>query len=322
MPKEKLVGIKNNVITKIINKELVFRDRDFAESYLAKFKEQNKTFPKYSTEDGDAFVVWIYDYELTQLEITKGYAGNFALIFIEEDSNQFIVTIKKIPIQLKEHPTNRKPKFISKHNPKIEKIATSKLKFENIDNAREYLKGLAKGHILSEKHNGLGDDGIVMWIKGFQVTKEEAREGLLGNYAKIFITEEGGYYYVSLEKLFIKEHPQRKRGLKAHPDMGNPKIRNLDKNKYDTFDQAKEVLDEIAQTYPKAVRNQGDRLFVNIFSKTFGSPPIRSHVLDIILHNGKYQITIKENVKSPTLHNKKIDEFCFSTFYLDFFSKK
>lgn len=102
----------------------------------------------------------------------------------------------------------------------------------------------------------INDTSLVVWIKGFELTKSERKEGRVGNFAKIYFSVDKGKHSLLYEKLAveIERHPQKKRQFagKASPDEGFETIRFAIKGKqFKSLADGLNSLNILCKTFPK-----------------------------------------------------------------------
>lgn len=127
---------------------------------------------------------------------------------------------------------------------------------------------------------------LKLWIKGFGVSEEDEKKGFLGNYALLRVTAlEGGKWTITAEKLDVpaKNHPQRKRIIRHHPNWGHPVLRNVKKKKlYPSPEEARKALLQLHEEFPDVSIPNNDKLFIITYARTTdGSNPIQKIVLEI-----------------------------------------
>lgn len=176
-------------------------------------------------------------------------------------------------------------RLATEKNPTIEAVINGLFRLENREQAVQKIEALDENFITSSKlPPSKIEGGIKLWIRGYQITKDEEKEGYLGNYAEVAPKEiEGGKYTLSCDKLDVKlkYHPQRKRPKKKHPDWGHPCLRLVKKKKvFETIEDAQRVLGQLHEEFPNISIPAVNKLFIIIYSKS-EKPPVQKYILEI-----------------------------------------
>jgi hypothetical protein len=209
---------------------------------------------------------------------------------------------------------NQVKKLATERNPNIEAAIKGLFSFETKDQAIERLNSIEGNFIVSAKLPKDDDNSIKLWIRGYQIDKEEEKKGFLGNFAKLSIAEtKEGKFTIKGEKqkIALKYHPQRKRPKRKHPDWGHPCLRLVKKEHvFETIEEAQNLLNQIHEDHPEVTIPSVNKLFVIIYSKAT-KPPVTKYVFEIkAAKEGGYFIAYTENnyqkKKLPT--NKTSDK--------------
>lgn len=155
----------------------------------------------------------------------------------------------------------------------------------------------------------------IIWVRGYDVTEDEAKSGCIGNYAILYVDETmDGKYTVAAQKVIADaaRHPQRKRKKSKHPDWGYWVLRRIKKNwRYDSIDEAYSDLMTLAEDFPEVSIPAQNKLYTIIYRKMpDDSLPLFRVVLEVeALKEGGFTITCKENTfKRKETKAKKVEE--------------
>ncbi len=214
--------------------------------------------------------------------------------------------------------------------------------FRKIVFARKKLDVIADRYVTSRKNAELRKDELMLWIRNYDVSQEDRKNGYKGNYARIFIKEvdpgdaddpdgilfaEKGYT-LCVEKIDrpIHKHPQRRVVKKRHPNWGHPILRDI-KNRQEksgkpyTRFEAKEELRRLHIAYPDVSIPAADTLYIMVYSKekelAGGSDykPIQKIILEIKeVDEDQYKIEWRPNPVEGVLERDKINMASFSFF--------
>lgn len=214
--------------------------------------------------------------------------------------------------------TDTRPRYASVRHPPIAAIIKGLYRFENEKTALKRLEALRGRYVLSRRQGiKIKDDDprkpkidpnkeIVLWIRGFQITKHEEEKGYLGNFATLHVKDMWDQRYtIKADKLIVepKFHPQRKRLQKRHPNWGHPIMRKIQGEfLYPTVTEAAQDLQRLHEEFPDISIPTGDKLYIMAYTRkgTEGGAPIKKLVLEIKLRpDGKCTIEWRENVKKP-----------------------
>jgi len=154
-----------------------------------------------------------------------------------------------------ENNTSNNKRLATEKNPSVEAIVNSLFRLENEEQAIEKINALKDNFIISSKLPPSDDaNAIKLWIRGYKITEDEEKKGVLGNYAEIRPLQlADGKFTLSAKKLDIalKFHPQRKRPKGKHPDWGHPCLRQVKKKKvFETIEEAQKILGQLHEEYP------------------------------------------------------------------------
>lgn len=182
-----------------------------------------------------------------------------------------------------------KPRYADVSDPTLEAIIYQLFRFNTEAQAQEKLDSLKETYITS-KHQIPKQDhpSIILWVRGYEVTKEEEEKGGFGNFALISYKKlEDGKLTLYAMKLDadVKRHPQRKRLKQPHPNWGHPILRRVKPKKkvYETVEEAQGMLEQLHSEFPDISIPVPNKLFIIIYSRQT-KPPIQKYVLEIKAH--------------------------------------
>ena len=155
---------------------------------------------------------------------------------------------------------------------------------------------------------------IILWVKGYGLTKEEEEEGFLGNFGRIYIkkTEEGKFTLL-LEKIEkpIRLHPQKKRNRHKHPNWAHHVLRKIKKGHVYTIPtEATEDLEILHEEFPDISIPAKGKLFIMVYKKpeNEGDIPVEKIVLEQkLMQDGTVIIEWKANERKK-LESAYIEE--------------
>lgn len=176
-------------------------------------------------------------------------------------------------------------RLATEKNPTIEAVINGLFRLENLEQAISKIKALRENFIISSKLPPSKDEnGIKLWIRGYKITKDEEKQGYLGNYAEVTPFKlADGKYTLTAEKqdVKLKFHPQRKRPKKKHPDWGHPCMRLIKRGKsFETIEDAQRILGQLHEEFPNISIPAVNKLFIIIYSNS-EKPPVQKYILEI-----------------------------------------
>lgn len=129
----------------------------------------------------------------------------------------------------------RQRAYASLANPTIYAAVKSLYSFANLQQAERRLTQIKHDFVTSKQSEIVTDaNAIIIWIAGFEVSKEEKSAGYKGNFAILkSAPKEDDRFTISATKLFsdLKLHPQRRLTRQKHPNWGNPILRDIKKQR-------------------------------------------------------------------------------------------
>ncbi len=198
-------------------------------------------------------------------------------------------------------PKKKKKVLANIKSPLIEAVIHQRFAFSTKEDAIDKVMQIGERFVRSSLSESVDANATVIWIRGFEVTADEAKQGCIGNYAVIQVDETpDGKYTVGARKLEIEpaKHPQRKRRKGKHPDWGYWVLRRVQKSwRYGSIDEAYSDLMKLAEDFPEVTIPSQNKIYTIIYRKTFdGSLPLFRVILEVeALPEGGFTITCREN---------------------------
>ena len=194
----------------------------------------------------------------------------------------------------------RKKKYATINNPNSEAVVSKNFRFADYEQAMERLRHIKETFVNSRKYvDQQGEANIVIWIKGFEVDKDEEKRGYSGNFAKISCERlEDGKFTLIAEKLLtpLENHPQKRRPKKQHPNWGHPVLRSVKKKRiYKTIEDARSEIEVLHTEFPETTIPLTNKLYLMIYDRST-KPPVQKYTLEIhIADEGGYYLTCVPN---------------------------
>ncbi len=201
-------------------------------------------------------------------------------------------------------------RYASTRHPTIAAAIAGTYSFTDIEKARQHLSVLSEHFVLSRQQEGGGDQGIILWIKGYELTGQEKKDGFTGNFACISIVSKGdGKFTLKTDKVAseLKYHPQRKRAKHKHPNWGHPILRSVKKQRiYPTVEHAQNELQLLHEEYPDVTIPLTGKIYVIIYGRQY-KPPAKKWILEIKVHDegGFYIDAVPNDYQAPQERSKQ-----------------
>jgi hypothetical protein len=163
----------------------------------------------------------------------------------------------------------------------------------------------------------MADDAVVLWIKGFEISKKDTDAGLLGHFAHVSVVrQKDGSYGFGVEKIEgDATHPERRRTPQRHPNWGHPVLRSVEKKRvYPTMEEAIGELIYLQQEYPEVAVPGKDSLTIGIYGRAEEKTArrVKRYVLAVEKVAKGWVISLSEKKpklrKPKTADEKKADE--------------
>jgi hypothetical protein len=146
---------------------------------------------------------------------------------------------------------------------------------------------------------------VVMWIRGYGLSDEDRKNGVLGHFAMISCHKVAADKWSFNVKKLVDDapHPQKRRTPQQHPNWGHPILRSVEKKKvYPTIEAAQGELVLLQQEYPHVAVPGAGCLFIAIYERGEDKKArrVKRYVLEIEpLKEGGYVIAAKEKKPKP-----------------------
>lgn len=201
--------------------------------------------------------------------------------------------------------TEKPRRYATIMHPTIGAVLAGTYRFANEEQAKQQLQIFRDHFVLSRHQNEeSGENGIILWIKGYDVTNDEKKGGYTGNYALVGLKKlaDGKHTLVATKlESELKYHPQRQRPKHKHPNWGHPILRSVKKQRiYPTVEAAQKELQMLHEEYPQVTIPLTNKLYLIIYSRQ-QNPPAQKFVLEIkVGDDGGFFIDAYENdYKAP-----------------------
>jgi hypothetical protein len=213
--------------------------------------------------------------------------------------------------------STKEPRYATVQHPMIQALIAGTYRYKTREQALKTLHHLRDRFIIS-RHQPQAADGasLIFWVKGYEISEEEAGKGWSGNYTLASIQRmESGEYALLATKLpaELKHHPQRNRPKGRHPDWGHPVLRAVRKGKvYPTVEAARNEFQVLHNDYPETTIPLTNRMFVMIYQRpkdpdwatadpATREAPVKKYILELQVagDDGGYLIIAKENDQAP-----------------------
>jgi hypothetical protein len=221
-------------------------------------------------------------------------AGNIPVVKLKKFRSENEVSIPNEDRKLRRLATEK--------HPTIEAVINGLFRFEKKEQALARLEAIKNYFVISSKLPNDEDENVIkLWIRGYKIDEDEEKQGYLGNYAAIKISENDDRFSLVAEKqrIALKYHPQRKRPKRKHPDWGHPALRIVKKGViFDAIEDAQRILMQLHEEYPEVTIPNTNKLFIIIYSKALDNnrSPIQKFILEIkASREGGFFIEYKQN---------------------------
>lgn len=179
-------------------------------------------------------------------------------------------------------------KYATANHPTIEALVHGLYRYKDRAQAVTRFKNIVDHFVLSkdQPESTEAEPAALFWIKGFNVSEEEAAKGFTGHFAEMRIVKlEKGIFSLSATKVDkpIAAHPQKKRLQSKHPNWGHPVMRAVKKKKiYPTIEAANAELELLHLEFPEVSIPGQAKLYIIIYEKREGiSRPTHKIALEI-----------------------------------------
>lgn len=189
----------------------------------------------------------------------------------------------------------------------IQAVLQATYRFAAMSDALDALHTLMRTYELSRAQPLTLEEGIIFWVRDYDVSPEEEKDGYLGHFMHVRVAEEAGLFVLRGEKYAVelKYHPQQKRHREAHPNWGHPVMRAIKRKKiYPTLEAAQAELDVLHADFPAGSIPNAASLRMMVYERVKGKkkPDIVKYAMAIASHptQGFYiEAKIIEKAKKP-----------------------
>lgn len=201
----------------------------------------------------------------------------------------------------------KKKHLASLQDPTIEAIAEGMFRFAAQSQAISLMQRLSEQYAIARDQDPLPPGGcptLKLWIRDFEVTKDEASKGFKGNFVRVQVKgiAEDKYTLVAQKlSLPLTQHPHSERPKRRHPNNGHPVIRAAQRNKvFPEIEQARLALIQMHEEFPETSIPGRDKLHVLLYSRQY-KPPIRKVTIRVVPAEGGngYRFDVSDNVRKP-----------------------
>ncbi len=254
------------------------------------------------------------------------------------DALETAENISPLPPSPPKSSPDKKQKTAIVTHPLIEAVVSEMFDFDSHDQALKQLRSIRRqfitltadmaGSIMGSDDKEAAEakeilqppssrpESVVLWIKGYAITRDEEKAGHLGNVAqittrKIVRQSESGEsetrYSLFAEKIALplEDHPQRKEPKRQHPNWAHSVLRSVRQGKvYNTPDEARKVLETFHREFSGVSIPGQDKLGIIVYSRSKERQlPIQKIVLRIVMldEGVKCKIDWNENGKGKGL---------------------
>jgi hypothetical protein len=198
----------------------------------------------------------------------------------------------------------RKKLIANLNDPTLEAIAAGRFRFGTPAQALVVLERVYKNFATCKEQDPIGEDGrpsLKLWIRDFALTNEEKNKGYKGNFAKITIAPTDKEKFTLLaEKIVtqLKNHPEKTRVGKRHPDTGHPILRAAIRGKiYPAIEDARKELEMLHEEFPEISIPGADKVHLLVYVRE-ETPPVKKMTMRIEEVEGQgFKLTLADNVK-------------------------
>jgi len=114
---------------------------------------------------------------------------------------------------------------------------------------------------------------VKLWVRGYNITKDEKSQHYRGNFVKLAKIEKGAKWSIGAEKIDtpLNKHPEKERPRERHPNWGHPVLRMVETGKkLPGIEAAMAQLQALAQEYPDVTIPGKDVLHVMVYKRAEG----------------------------------------------------
>lgn len=145
---------------------------------------------------------------------------------------------------------------------------------------------------------------VVLWVRGYNVTKDEKEKHYRGNFVRLSKAEKGAKWTIAAEKIDtpLAKHPEKERPRARHPNWGHPVLRMVETGKkLAGIEAAHAMLASLAQEYPEVSIPGKDVLHIMVYKRAEGEgAPIQKITLKVkpLSEGGAKLVQMKKKPKA------------------------
>ena len=187
-------------------------------------------------------------------------------------------------------------------DPTIAAVVSGLYSFTSESDGVQVLKQIKDKNIASKAYPET-DSETVFWIREYDITPEDEKQGCKGNFCKFVVSKSGkGKFTLKAEKIAVEpaKHPERKYQKFQHPNWGHPVLRSVKKKKqYKQIEQAENDLRFLQEEFPLIAIPGPGKLYIMVFEKENNKGSVKKYVLEIkIVPEGGFYIDHQENLSA------------------------
>ncbi len=155
--------------------------------------------------------------------------------------------------------------------------------------------------VASEQEENPEIPSLILWIRHYDVSEEEAHKGAIGNFCHIKIEKASDGLFTLVANKLVTEprfHPMRKRQKARCPNWGHPILRAMKNgHQYATIEEVNDALQSLHLEYPETTIPASNKLYIMVFSRSEDPKnPIKKYVLEIKhVQGGGFTVECKLN---------------------------
>lgn len=227
------------------------------------------------------------------------------------------------------HPA-KKPRIASVEDALILAAVRGYYTYEHEWQAEEMLAKIHADYLRSKEST---PEAVKLWVRGFNVTKEEKAQHYRGNFAVLTKQPaDAGKWTIVAQKIetALAKHPEKERPKERHPNWGHPVLRAVETAKtFDGIEIARAFLHSLHLEYPDATIPGKDVLRVMIYKRAEDQgTPIQKIALKVkpMSDGGARLVVMKPKVKAkeppPRVQAEQTEQGKFTTLIKKNRSKK
>lgn len=184
----------------------------------------------------------------------------------------------------------------------IEAALNELYRLQSFEDAKNKLLELKEKFVVSKEQPLLTNEqnpALKIWIKGFDVTKEEKEKGIIGNFAVIKVTKVNNKFSLIGEKIEVevKLHPQKINKDLLHPNANNNFLLReiFAKKTYEELERANAILEKLHTNFPKVSIPGLNKLRIITYNNK-RTPPLERIIIEIkVAKEGGFYFEVSQN---------------------------